>query len=854
MKVLVIGGVAAGTKAAAKIKREIPSAQVKILTKSKDISYAGCGLPYYVGGVVDSREELIVNTPERFSGLTGTEVVTECEVTSVNAKDHSVTALKNGEAFEETYDKLIIAVGAVPAVPPMDGTDLEGVFTVRSVEDAVNIRAQAEKLKGKKAVVVGAGMIGLEMADNLKKAGMDVTITDMQDQILPGILDKEMAEFAQKKLREDGMTLLLSAPLKGIEGNGKVENVLCGSMTLHAELVIIAVGVKPATAFLANSGLSMDHGAILVNEKMQTNLEDIYAAGDCVVLANRLTGKPQLSQMGSTANITGRILAKGLAGKDVSYKGALGTGICQMNDTMNMGRTGLTEIAAKAEGYQVTTTMCIADEKPGYMPGAAYSFIKLIADTDSHRLLGVQVLGKDAVDTIVDMASMAISANMTLEDLEDLDLAYAPPFATAIHPLVQASYVLLNKMSGAMKSMTPMEFMNGAAKDYTIIDVQKEKSITGAQWIDLAKVNGPVEGLDKDAKLLLVCNRGRRAYLLQNRLMSFGYTNVVVLEGGTAFNTVRVKIKGRIPESEIKRVKGLGCLIDKRYGDRFNMRVITKNGKITVDEHRAVAECAEKFGSGEVTMTTRLTLEIQCIPYENIDDAIKFLNEHGLQTGGTGSLVRPVVSCKGTTCQYGLCDTFGLSEKLHHIYYEGWHSVTLPHKFKIAVGGCPNNCVKPSLNDMGIIGQRVPSVDLSKCRGCKVCQVEAACPIKVAKLQDGKIQIDPNACNHCGRCVGKCPFGAMEESTYGYKVYIGGRWGKRVHEGEPLHHIFHTEEEVIALVEKALLLFRDEGITGERFSDTIERLGFDYVEDKLLNGEINKEEILKKNVVGGAKC
>ncbi len=287
---------------------------------------------------------------------------------------------------------------------------------------------------------------------------------------------------------------------------------------------------------------------------------------------------------------------------------------------------------------------------------------------------------------------------------------------------------------------------------------------------------------------------------------------------------------------DIKRVKGLGCLRDKRFDDIFNVRVITRNGKITTAEHRAIAEAADKFGSGEVAMTTRLTLEIQGVPYDKLDDLFAFLGEHGLESGGTGPKVRPIVSCKGTTCQYGLIDTYALSEKLHEKFYKGWHGVTLPHKFKIAVGGCPNNCVKPELNDVGIIGQRIPRVELSKCRGCKVCQIENNCPIKVAKLDGGKIVINADVCNHCGRCVGKCPFGAVEESFGGYRVYIGGRWGKRVAQGRPLSRVFRTEDEVIEVVERALTLFREEGNAGERFSDTIARLGFSYVEDKLESG------------------
>ena len=282
---------------------------------------------------------------------------------------------------------------------------------------------------------------------------------------------------------------------------------------------------------------------------------------------------------------------------------------------------------------------------------------------------------------------------------------------------------------------------------------------------------------------------------------------------------------------EIKRVKGLGCLQDKRYPDVFNVRVLTVNGRLTTDTHRAIAEAADRFGSGEVALTTRLTMEIQGVKYENIEPLFAFLAEHGLSTGGTGAKVRPVVSCKGTTCQYGLCDTFALSEKIHTRFYEGYHGVALPHKFKIAVGGCPNNCVKPELNDLGIIGQRVPTVDLEKCKGCKKCKVADACPIKTAKVVDGKV--DLSGCNHCGRCLGKCPFGAISY-TDGYKVSIGGRWGKKVAHGVPLTRIFTSEEEVLNVVEKAICLFRDEGIAGERFADTINRLGFDYVNEKLL--------------------
>ncbi|MGN1419604.1 MAG: 4Fe-4S dicluster domain-containing protein [Acutalibacteraceae bacterium] len=298
--------------------------------------------------------------------------------------------------------------------------------------------------------------------------------------------------------------------------------------------------------------------------------------------------------------------------------------------------------------------------------------------------------------------------------------------------------------------------------------------------------------------------------------------------------TENTRVKCTVPANEIKRVKGLGFLRDKTTEDKFNARVITKNGKISAKESRAIAEAADKFGNGKIAMTTRLTIEIQGVPYANIDPLIAFLKENGLETGGTGAKVRPVVSCKGTTCVFGLIDTYSLSEKIHDRFYKGYRDEVLPHKFKIAVGGCPNNCVKPDLNDLGIMGQRVPNPDYEKCRNCKKCIIEAGCPIKAAKVVDGKINIDTDECNHCGRCFQKCPFKAFEKSQNGYRIYIGGRWGKKTAHAKFLDKIFTDEEEVLSVVEKAICLFRDEGIAGERFADTIARLGFDYVQAKLI--------------------
>ena len=852
MNIVVIGGVAAGTKAAAKLLRQDRTAQVTVYTKSTDISYAGCGLPYYVGGDIETRDELIVNTPERYMGLTGAQVKTGMEATKVDPAAKTVT-FASGEMV--SYDKLVIATGAAPFVPNVPGKDLPGVFTMRTPDDAIGLRSYVDENKCRSAVVVGAGFIGLEIAENLLKKGLKVTVVDMASQVMPNLFDAEVADYIRRQLQAKGIRVVTGAGLEMVLGGEKATGIRTAVGGFEGDVVVMAIGVRPATAFLNDSGVEMFKGTIVVDKFQKTNLPDIYAVGDCAMVYNRLTGQGQWSAMGSTANITGRLLAKNLTGEAAPYGGCLGTGVVRLADGLNAGRTGLTEEQAKAAGFDAVTVTCVTDDKAHYYPGAASFVTKLIADRESHKLLGIQVLGGGSVDKMVDIAVAGISMGARVEDFDTMDFAYAPPFSTAIHPFVQACYILENKLEGRYESMTPAEYLAGKAKGYKIIDVSPAPAIPGAKWVDLGKVNGPIEGLDKDAKLLLVCAKGKRGYFLQNRLKAFGYTNTRALEGGLFVNNVKVSFEGgKLPPEEIKRVKALGCLQDKRYPDVFNVRVITRNGKITTEEHKAVAEAAEKFGSGEVTMTTRLTLEIQGVKHENIQPLIDFLGGHGLLTGGTGSLVRPVVACKGTTCQYGLLDSFGLSNRIHEKFYIGYHGVTLPHKFKIAVGGCPNNCVKPDLNDLGIVGQRVPMIDYSKCRGCKVCQVEKNCPIQVAQMVDGKIHIDPNACNNCGRCKGRCPFGALEEYQEGYKILIGGRWGKKVAHGIPLTRIFTSEDEVMDVIEKAILLFRDEGISGERFADTVARLGFDYVNEKLLSDSIDKEAVLKKTVKGGATC
>ena len=869
MNLLVIGGVAAGTKVAAKAKRVMPDAKVTIVTKGKDISYAGCGLPYYVGELIEGKDQLIVNTPAKFSALTGALVQTEREVTRLDVKEKKavVRNLRTGGEEIYTYDACVIASGASSIVPPFTGVNLPGVFTMRTPDDAIESREYLKANQVKKAVVVGGGFIGLEVAENLLAQGVSVTVMDMAPQIMPGF-DPEMADYVVRHLAKKGIRVLTSTKLEGITGTLKAEGVQTDKGHLPADMVILSIGIRPNTGFLQDTGIEMFKGTILVDEKLRTNVPDVYAAGDCAMVTNRLTGARQWSPMGSSANMEGRTLALALNGEEVSYPGVLGTGVVKLPG-LNGGRTGLTEEAAKAAGYDVETVLSVTDDKAHYYPDSSFFAVKLIADRKSRRLLGLQVLGPGAVDKMTDIAVMAITFGGTLEQMTSLDLAYAPPFSTAIHPFTAAVQILLNKMNGVMDSFTPAEYMAGAADDYRIIDVNPAgPTIPGVTYVDLTAVDaqvlanprGEIPGLGKDEKLLLVCAKGKRAYLLQNRMKHYGYTNTRVLEGSSFFNVIRTgNAAGQVTVSpeEITRVKALGCLHNKGT-DNFNVRVITRNGKVTAEENRRIADAAARYGSGDVVMTTRLTMEIVGVPYDKLDELRDFLAEGGLETGGTGSKVRPVVSCKGTTCQYGQLDSYALSEKIHERFYHGYHEVKLPHKFKIAVGGCPNNCVKPDLNDFGIVGQRIPSYNVDICRGCGKCQVEDICPMEAARVVDGKLIIDKEKCNNCGRCVGKCPFKAVDDGIYGYKVYIGGRWGKKTAHGKALSKVFTGEEEVLAVLEKAILLFREQGKTGERFADTVNRIGFAEVEAQLLGDEIlsMKDEIIgaQLHLKGGATC
>lgn len=539
MKILILGGVAAGTKVAAKLKRENRDLDVMILTKGKHISYAGCGLPYYVGNVIHNKEELIVNTPQKFTALTGVSVKTETEAVSLDTAAKTVLAkdLTTGETSSYSYDKLVIATGASPFVPDIPGLNLKNVFVMRTPEDAISLRNAVEDGSIKRAVVAGGGFIGLEVAENLASQGVKVNVIDFAPHVLPNFLDPEFSEYVENKMSDQGIVPVTGVSLEGVIGTDKVEKVQTSKRAMKADALVIAIGIRPNTAFLEGTGIEMTKGTILTNEYLETNIPDIYAAGDCAMVRNRQTGKPAWSPMGSTANIAGRILAQNITGKQISYPGVLGTGVAKLPGGINAGRTGLTETAAIAEGYKVVTAVSVVDDKAHYYPGAGSFLVKLIADAESHKLLGLQVLGAGAVDKMTDIAVTAISLGATAEQLASMDFAYAPPFSTAIHPIAHAVNILLNKLNGEMDSITPAQYNNDEAENYKIIDCAMQPSLPEYPYLDLVKIDGEVDGLKKDDSLLLVCTKGKRAYLTQNRLKHFGYTNTKVLEGGTTFNT-----------------------------------------------------------------------------------------------------------------------------------------------------------------------------------------------------------------------------------------------------------------------------------------------------------------------------
>jgi NADPH-dependent 2,4-dienoyl-CoA reductase/sulfur reductase-like enzyme/rhodanese-related sulfurtransferase len=538
-KILIIGGVAAGTKTAAKLKRENPNLNVTVITRDEYISYAGCGLPYYVGGIIEEKKELVVKTPEDFKLITGVDVFIKHEAIDIDKhnKIAHVRVLTTGETKEFEYDKLVFATGASPFIPPIEGKDLKGVFSLRKVEDAIAIRELIDSGKITRAVVVGGGFIGLETAENLFEKNIDVTLIELAPHILPGF-DEEIALYAQNHMSDKGINILTKEKAVAIKGKNKVQRVVTDKRELDADIVVMSVGVRANVELAKNMGIEIgETGAIKVNANMETNISDVYAVGDCAESMNLITGKPAWYPMGSTANKMGRVAGININkdGEKDSLKGVLGTTVVKLFG-LNAAKTGLSEVAAKKEGYNTISVLVPGNDKAHYYPGYRMIITKLIADKDSHRILGAQVIGEGVVDKPIDIIATAITLGAKVEDLEKLDLAYAPPFSMAMSTTILAANVLLNKLKNKIDSISPVE-LRDRIDEVVILDVRDEASnmicsIPDAINIYSEELYMRTDELDKNKETVLVCKVGKNAYLSYIKLKEMGFTNLKVLEGG----------------------------------------------------------------------------------------------------------------------------------------------------------------------------------------------------------------------------------------------------------------------------------------------------------------------------------
>lgn len=445
MKIVIIGAVAAGTSAATEARRNAKEAEIKIFEADSDISYVGCGLPYYIGNLVDKRSVLVPRDAAYFKQKHNVDVYTRHQVTKIypDIKLIDVLNMATSETFSESYDKLVIATGAIPFVPPLAGSEKDNVFSLRNAGDADEIREFIQDERPKTAVIVGTGFIGLEMAENLAARGIHVTLVELAPQIMPA-LDSDMASYIEEHLRQQKVEVITGDSVISLEGKNLVQKaVLKSGRELLADMVIMAVGIKPNTLLAKEAGIELGAtGAIAVNKALETSVKDIYACGDCAESYSIITGKPFYRPLGSTANKMGRVVGEQLTGGTLEFRGGLGTGIFRVFE-LAVAQTGLTEKEALKEGLEVVAVKDVRMDKPGYCEGEKM-IIKTIADKKTGRLLGAQIIGKEGVDKRIDVVATAITFGAKAEDLMHIDLAYAPPFSTARDPLMYSG-ILLDK-------------------------------------------------------------------------------------------------------------------------------------------------------------------------------------------------------------------------------------------------------------------------------------------------------------------------------------------------------------------------------------------------------------------------
>lgn len=538
-KVLIVGGVAGGASAAARLRRLDENAQIIMFERGQDVSFANCGLPYYIGGVIDKRNKLLVQTPRSLFQRFNIDVRTLSEVTRVFPKEKQVEVknLTTQEVYKEGYDFLILSPGAKPFVPDIPGIDLANVFTVRNVPDSDRIKQYIEMEKPATALVIGGGFIGLEMAENLKERGVAVTIVEMTDQVM-GPLDFEMAALVHKHLKKNGISLKLKSRVTALEGDSKVKRVVFeNGEQMETDLVILGIGVTPENELAKSAGLSIGPtGGILVDEYLRTSDPSIYAVGDAIQVKHFVTGQDALLPLAGPANKQGRLAADNIAGRPAKYNGTQGTSIARVMGQV-VAVTGANEKTLKRLGKDYLCCYLHPASHATYYPGAEDLAFKLIFTPDEGKVLGAQAVGRGGVDKRVDVIATAIRAGMTVYDLQELELCYAPPFSSAKDPVNMAGYVAANIINGDNPPFYWNQLADLDQEQSVVLDVRTAKEIEagiipGAINIPVDELRQRLSELPKDKDIYVYCRVGLRGYLATRILQQYGYTRVKNLSGG----------------------------------------------------------------------------------------------------------------------------------------------------------------------------------------------------------------------------------------------------------------------------------------------------------------------------------
>lgn len=541
--IVIIGGGACGPKTAARARRLDSTAQITMVQDEDLISYAGCGLPYYISNVIKSRNALLVRDAAAFKRISNVDVLSGTRVESINRAAHKVHLLdlSNDKKYSLDYDKLVIATGSNPIVPPIKGINLKGVHVLKRVPDADEIRALIDDSVTKKAVIVGAGLIGVEMAEALAARGLEVTMVEALDKVLPGILDEEISDLLANHIKSKGVTLKLGQKVVEFAGEGeKVSRTITDKGSIEGDVVIFAIGVRPNSKLAKEAGLEIGpFGDIAVNDFLQTSDPDIYAGGDCVAIVNIITGKKAFVPMGSTANKHGHVIAANITGGSEKFPGIVGTACVKVFD-FNTGRVGLGEKQAMDAGFEIVTAMVPGPDKPGYYPGSKEVIVKLIADKKTRRILGGQGTGPGEVVKRIDVLATGITMGMTVDTLADLDLAYAPPYNSALDVLHHAANLLRNKLEGRTVGISPATAKKKIAEgdDFVLLDV-RSKFENDTTWLEAPqlkllpqpKLYNEMDKLDKSAETVVICRRGSRAYQACCTLKAAGLKDVKFVEG-----------------------------------------------------------------------------------------------------------------------------------------------------------------------------------------------------------------------------------------------------------------------------------------------------------------------------------